>query len=123
MRIEFSRKEMFAAYRLTVKIAGEMDTRLSHKMANEDIYEYLREEAFVTVMDNGNVIIDVPEELMIEYHQIAGGYVCQVVNIGKMIYGLLKQMKFITKSFEKEVVTLVERFIPKKEEAPQETEE
>ena len=122
MRIEFSRKELFAAQRLAVKIAGEMDTRLSHKMADEDIYEYLRKEAFVTVTENGNVIIDVPEELMMEYYQLSGGYVSQVVNIGKMVYGLMKQLKFITKSFEKEVTTLVERFIPKKE-TPQATEE
>ena len=122
MRIEFSRNEMFAAHRLCVKIAGEMDTRLSHKMADEDIYEYLRKEAFVTVMDNGNVIIDVPEELVLEYYQLSGGYVSQVVNIGKMIYGLAKQFKFVTKSFEKEVVALIERFIPKTE-TPQATEE
>ena len=123
MRIEFSRKELFAAHRMSVKIAGELDTRMSDKMADIDIYEYLRKEAFVTVMENGSVIIDVPEELVMEYHQLSGGYISQVVNIGKMIYGLAKQFKFITKSFEKEVVSLVERFIPKKEEAPQETEE
>lgn len=123
MRIEFSRKELFAAQRLSVKIAGEMDTRLSGKMADQDIYESLREEAFVTVLENGSVLIDVPEELVLEYYQLSGGYVSQVVNIGKMIYGLAKQFKFITKSFEKEVTTLVERFISKKEEAPQATEE
>ena len=123
MKIEFSRNELFAAHRLTVKIAGEMDTRLSHKMADEDIYECLRKEAFVTVMENGSVIIDVPEELVMEYYQLSGGYVSQVVNIGKMIYGLLKQFKFITKGFEAQVTSLVERYIPKKEEAPQSTEE
>ena len=122
MRIEFSRKEMSAAHRLTVKIAGEMDTRLSHKMADEDIYEYLRKEAFVTVTENGNVIIDVPEELVMEYYQISGGYISQVVNIGKMIYGLLKQFKFITKNFEGQVNSLVEKYLSKKE-APQATEE
>ena len=122
MRIEFSRNELRAAKRLTVKIAGEFDTQLSDKMGSEDIYEYLRKEAFVTVLDNGNVIIDVPEELVMEYYQLSGGYVSQVVNIGKMIYGLMKQFKFITKSFEKEVAALVERFIPKTE-TPQATEE
>ena len=122
MRIEFSRNEIRAAKRLTVKIAGEFDSQLSDKMADEDIYEYLRKEAFVTVMDNGNVIIDVPEELVLEYYQLSGGYVSQVVNIGKMIYGLAKQFKFVTKSFEREVVALVERFI-QKTETPQKTEE
>ena len=122
MRIEFSRNELRAAKRLAVKIAGEMDTRLSHKMADEDIYEYLRKEAFVTVMENGSVIIDVPEELMMEYYQLSGGYVSQVVNIGKIIYGLLKQFKMITKTFENQTVSLVERFLNKKE-APQKTEE
>ena len=122
MRTEFTRNEVRAAYRLTVKIAGEFDTQLSDEMANDDIYEYLRKEAFVTVMDNGNVIIDVPEELVLEYYQLSTGYITQVVNIGKMIYGLAKQFKFITKSFEKEVVALIERFIPKTE-TPQATEE
>ena len=123
MRIEFTRNELFAAHRLTVKIAGEFDTRLSGKMADEDIYEYLRKEAFVTVLENGNVIIDVPEDLVMEYYQLSGGYISQVVNIGKMIYGLLKQLKFIGKSFEKEVTALVERYIPKKEETREATEE
>ena len=123
MRIEFSRKELFAAQRLSVKIAGEMDTRMSGEMADMDIYEQLREQAFVTILDNGNVIIDVPEELVMEYYQLSGGYISQVVNIGKMIYGLAKQFKFVTKSFEFQVVTLLERFIPKKEETPEATEE
>ena len=123
MRIEFSRNELRAAKRLTVKIAGEFDTQLSDKMGSEDIYEYLREEAFVTVLDNGSVIIDVPEELVMEYYQLSTGYITQVVNIGKMVYGLLKQFKFITKGFEREVTVMLERFIPKKEEAPQATEE
>ena len=122
MRIEFSRNELFAAHRLSVKIAGELDTRMSGKMADTDIYEHLRKEAFVTVMENGGILIDVPEELVLEYYQLSGGYISQVVNIGKMIYGLLKQMKFITKSFEKQLVVLVERFV-QKTEAPQETEE
>lgn len=122
MRTEFTRKEMSAAHRLCVKIAGEVDTSLSRKMADDDIYEYLRKEDFVTVMDNGNVIIDVPEELVMEYYQLSGGYVSQVVNIGKMIYGLLKQFKMITKTFENQTVSLVERFLNKKE-APQKTEE
>ena len=122
MRIEFTRKEMSAAHRLTVKIAGEFDTQLSDKMANDDIYEYLRKEAFVTVMDNGNVIIDVPEELLVEYYQLTTEYVQQAVNIGKTIYTLLKQFKLVTKSFEKQVTKLFERFTPKKE-APQATEE
>ena len=122
MRTEFTRNELRAAHRLTVKIAGDFDTQLSDEMANDDIYEYLRKEAFVTVMDNGNVIIDVPEELVLEYYQLSTGYITQVVNIGKMIYGLAKQFKFVTKSFEKEVVALIERFIPKTE-TPQATEE
>ena len=95
---------------------------MSHKMSDMDIYEQLRKEAFVTVLDNGNVIIDVPEELVLEYYQLSTGYITQVVNIGKMIYGLAKQFKFITKSCEKEVVALIERFIPKTE-TPQATEE
>ena len=123
MRIEFSRNELRAAKRLTVKIADEFDTQLSGKMADEDIYEYLRKEAFVTVLENGNVIIDVPEKLVMEYYQLSGGYISQVVNIGKMIYGLLKQFKFITKGFEKEVTALMERYLPKKEETPEATEE
>ncbi len=122
MRIEFTRNELRAAHRLTVKIAGEFDTQLSDKMANDDIYEYLRKEAFVTVMDNGNVIIDVPEELLVEYYQLTTEYVQQAVNIGKTIYTLLKQFKLVTKSFEKQVTKLFERFIPKTE-TPQATEE
>lgn len=100
MRIEFTRNELRAAHRLTVKIAGEFDTQLSDKMANDDIYEYLRKEAFVTVMDNGNVIIDVPEELLVEYYQLTTEYVQQAVNIGKTIYTLLKQFKLVTKSLK-----------------------
>ena len=122
MRIEFTRNELRAAHRLTVKIAGEFDTQLSDKMANDDIYEYLRKEAFVTVMDNGNVIIDVPEELLVEYYRLTTEYVQQAVNIGKTIYTLLKQFKLVTKSFEKQVTKLFERFTPKKE-VPQATEE
>ena len=123
MRIEFSRNELRAAHRLTVKIAGEFDTQLSDKMASDDIYEYLREEAFVTVLENGNVIIDVPEDLVMEYYQLSGGYITQVVNIGKMIYGLMKQFKFITKTFEKQATELIERYLPKKKETPEATEE
>ena len=122
MRIEFTRNELRAAHRLTVKIAGEIDRRTGDQLMEQDIYEQLRKEAFVTVLDNGNVIIDVPEELVLEYYQLSTGYITQVVNIGKMIYGLAKQFKFVTKSFEKEVVALIERFIPKTE-TPQATEE
>ena len=122
MRIEFTRNELRAAHRLTVKIAGEIDRRTGDQLMEQDIYEQLRKEAFVTVLDNGNVIIDVPEELVLEYYQLSTGYITQVVNIGKMIYGLAKQFKFVTKSFEREVVALIKRFIPKTE-TPQATEE
>ena len=122
MRIEFTKNEIRAAYHLCLNIAGEIDRHTGDQLMKQDIYEYFHEEAFVTVMENGNVIIDVPEELVVRYYQLSGGYASQVVNIGKMIYGLLKQFKFITKSFEKEAVALVKRFIPKTE-VPQKTEE
>ena len=122
MRIEFSRNELRAARRLTIKIAGEIDRRTGEKLMEQDMYEDLRKQAFVTVMENGGVIIDVPEDLVVEYYELSYGYVEQVVNIGKTIYSLLKQFKLITKSFEKQLVVLVERFIPKTE-TPQATEE
>ena len=122
MRIEFTKNELRAARRLTIKIAGEIDRRTGEKLMEQDMYEDLRKQAFVTVMENGGVIIDVPEDLVVEYYELSYGYVEQVVNIGKTIYSLLKQFKLITKSFEKQLVVLVERFIPKTE-TPQATEE
>lgn len=122
MRIEFTKNELRAARRLTVKIAGEIDRRTGDKLMEQDMYEDLRKQAFVTVMENGSVIIDVPEELVLEYYDLSTEYVSQAVNIGKMVYGLLKQLKLVTKSFEKQMTKLVERFT-QKSEAPQETEE
>ena len=122
MRIEFTKNELRAARRLTIKIAGEIDHRIGQQLMEQDMYEDLRKQAFVTVMENGGVLIDIPEELVVEHYELSYGYVEQVVNIGKMIYGLLKQFKMITKTFENQTVSLVERFLNKKE-APQKTEE
>ena len=120
MRIEFSRNELRAARRLVVKIAGEIDRRTGDQLMEQDMYEDLRKQAFVTVLDDGGVLVNIPEDLVVEHYELSYCYIGQVVNIGKMVYGLMKQFKMITKTFESQLVALVERHLPK---SPQKTEE
>ena len=123
MRIEFTKNEIGAAKRLAHNIAYEIDKKMAVDILHQDMYEGLPEAPFVTVMENGNVVIDVPEDLVVEYYEISTGYIEQVVNLGKSVYILLKQFKFITKSFEKQLTDMILRYIPKKEEPISEPEQ
>ena len=123
MKVQFSRNELRAAKRLAYVVASEFDEEVASKILEQGLYDEMENAPFITVLENGGVLIDVPEELVVEYYGLNESYVQQVVNIGKTIYGLLKQLKMVTKTFEKQASKLFERFIPKKEEAPQATEE
>ena len=123
MRIEFSRNELRAAKRLAYVVACEIDDEVARKILAQDLYEEMEDAPFVSIKEDGGIVIDVPEKLVVEYYDLYEEYIPQAANIAKSIYNLLKQFKMVTKNFERQMQKAFKRYIPKKEEAPQATEE
>ncbi len=106
MQIIFSANEIQAAYEMSKMIAKEVGTFL----CEDDPYTALRKEKFVTIGDNGVVTMEVPEEFMVEYFEMAGRYNRQLIQIGKTIFSILQTVKSLFGDFEKDLQKLLKKF-------------
>ena len=106
MQVIFTANEINAAYAMSKMIAKEVGTFLTET----DPYVALRKEKFVTIGDNGDVTMEVPEEFMVEYFEMAGRYNRQLVQIGKTIWSIAQTVKGLFGDFEKDLQKLLKKF-------------
>ena len=106
MQVIFTANEINAAYAMSKMIAKEVGTHF----CESDPYVALRKEKLVIIGDNGVVTMEVPEEFMVEYFEMAGRYNRQLVQIGKTIFSILQTVKSLFGDFEKDLQKLLKKF-------------
>ncbi len=106
MQIIFSANEINAAFQMAKEISKEVGTSLTET----DPYIALRKEKFTTIGEDGVVTMEVPEEFMVEYFEMAGRYNRQLVQLGKTIFSILQTVKSLFGDFEKDLQKLLKKF-------------
>lgn len=106
MQVIFTANEINAAYAMSKMIAKEVGTFLTE----EDPYVALRKEKFTTVNEDGSVVIDIPEEFITEYCELAGRYNRQLIQIGKTIWSIGQTIQGLFGDFEKDLSKLLKKF-------------